>query len=291
MTDYHLIVSDPPHPDSDPAAAATYLDCAAAEVRMKLNFPAPDILLAVANEDEARECTKGLLGAGVRVAWVPGSVLGAVPAAQPASAITLDAQSMRITTGSGDVRANAGDRVVVVLGELPQQEARGVPSRGSVLTQKLPRKGPVSSMPFIGGVAQAAGMAGLDRVAQEAKDSAEKRVGDIRGAEPTGPFLDVYAYVDGGWQATRITSTGFDFSGLRDRKTPTARGNIKVIIDVLRTSFDARVDERLVKVTYKPSIVSGMALHEVLKSISATLEATSLMDIGSRLAFLTAKGR
>jgi hypothetical protein len=152
-------------------------------------------------------------------------------------------------------------------------------------------------MPFASGIVSAAGIAGyaavnkLDKMTQEAKEAATKRISDSRMAEPGTLFLDVYARGGEGWQAARITQSDVDFSGLGAIMQPSARGNINAIIDALSEKLDARIDRRLVKVAYRNTIVSGVALHQVLREISEELASASLTEIGSRLAFLTTKGK
>jgi hypothetical protein len=297
MTEYHLIVSNPPHRTPDTRAAAPYMKCAVAELKMKLNFPAPEIWLAETDAGDAREVANALHGAGINVAWIPGSVLAQVPPALPATSIALDGENMLATTAAGEVAITQGDPVVTVLGEPPQQDARPTRSSGSVLTQQVPGHGPVRSMPFASGIVSAAGIAGygatnrLDKMAQEAKDAATKRISGSRAAEPGQLFLDLYTSGTHGWKATRITQSNVDFSGLGAIMQPSARGNINAVLDTLAERPHAHVDKRLVKVAYRHSIVSGLALNQVLREISEELATQPLLDIGSKLAFLTTKGK
>jgi len=296
MADYQLIVSNPPHGTPDPVAVAPHLKRSAAEVRMKLNFPAPEIWIAETEKGAAGEIATALVEAGAKVAWIPGSVLAAAPLIAPASAIVIDAGRATITTSAGEMVINQGDRVVAALGEPVAQETRPVTDTRSVLTQKVPGRGPVKNLPFVSGiVAGVGGVAGykavdkLDKMAADARDSAETRLSSAQYAEPTELFLDVYAFGAGGWKATRLAPSNTDFSGLGDQKQPMARANIDAIANVLKGDFGARMDERLVKVTYKPTIVSGIALTQVLGEISEQLASVPLLDLGSRLVFLTSK--
>jgi len=297
VAECQLIVSNPPHRSPDPNAAAPYFNCTAAEVRMKLNFPAPEVWFAESEEDAAREKATALVRAGIDVAWIPGSVLAQVPPAVTVTAVAFDGHIMNLITAAGPLEVGPGDRMVAVFGEPQRQEARLSSERRSVLTQHVPGVGPVRSMPFASGIVGAAGIAGyaaankLDKVGQEARDAAAKRVSDSRVAEPGSQFVDLYTYTADGWKAARITQTDVDFSGLGAVKQPTARANIRAILELLREDFTARVDERLNHVTYRSSVVGGVALHQVLRSISAHLADLPPMDLGSRLAFLTTKGR
>lgn len=296
MTDYQLIVSNPPHRSPDPVSAAPHLQCAAAEARMKLNFPAPEIWLAETANDAARSAASALLGQCVNVVWIPGSVLASVPGPTMGSEIATENDTVVITTAMGRLEINPGQSVVAVLGEPVQQDARPVSEHRSMITQPVPARSPSRSMPSVPGVETVVGAADGaesavdgDQLTADARELAEKRQSDGQLAAPTELFLDVYALGEGGWKATRLMPSHTDFSGLGDRKQPMARANIGAIVDLLKGDYDARVDERLVKVTYKPTIVSGLALTQVLGRISEHLAALPLFDIGSRLAFLTSK--
>lgn len=254
MADSQLIVSNPPHTEPDPTAVAQHLGFSVAEVRMQLNFPAPEIWIAEVEKDAAAKTATALLEAGANVAWIPGSVLAAAPQAELGLAIAIEGNTVVVTTAAGDLTINAGDRLVAVVGEPVQRE----------------------------------GGRGEDQ-ATDARDSNEKRFSGMQVVEPTELFLDVYAFGTSGWKAARLSPSHTDFSGLGERKQATARANMGVILEAFRVEFGARVDERLIKVTYKPTIVSGQALNQVLSSISEHLGALPLLDIGSKLAFLTSK--
>jgi hypothetical protein len=265
MAEYQLIVSNPPHRSPDPVAVAPHLKCSAAEVRMKLNFPAPEIWLFEPDKGAAAATAQGLVKTGANVVWIPGSVLAAAPRVVDASAVGIEGDKVVITTNTAVMVASTGDRLVAILGEPVQRETRSASGGRSMLTQNV---------------------AGH----QAASGRAKAGLSDVPSAEPTELFVDVYALGGDGWKAARLTPSETDFSGLGDRKQPMARANIGAIVGLLRDDYGARVDERLMKVTYKPAIVSGLALIQVLGSISDRLAALPLLDLGSRLAFLTSKG-
>ena len=301
MAEYQLVVSNPPHRSPDPLAVAPHLGSSAAEVRMRLNFPAPEIWLAESDKDAARQATKSLIEAGVNVAWIPGSVVAAIPRRVTGVSATLNAEKVVINTADGDLQIVAGDRVVVVVGEPVAQDSRPVADRRSILTQKVPGRGPVRNLPFVGGIATgvAVGVGGvvgyqalnkIDQMAADARDAAGTRIGDMQANVATELFLDIYALGGEGWKPVRLTQSCTDFSGLGEAKQPSGRANLTAIKDAIRERCGARVDERLVKVTYKPAIVSGIALNQVLRAISEQLAAQPLLDIGAGLAFLTSKG-
>ncbi|UCG88670.1 MAG: hypothetical protein JSW71_09075 [Gemmatimonadota bacterium] len=264
---------------------------------MKLNFPAPEVWFAESEEEAARKTATALVQAGIDVAWIPGSVLAQVPAPVSTTAVAFDGDTMTLTTAIGAMALRRGDRIVAVSGEPQRQEARLSSERRSVLTQNVPGHGPIRTMPFASGIVSAAGIAGyaainkLDKMAQEAKDAATNRISDSRMAELGAQFLDIYTFTPEGWKAARITQTDVDFSELGAIKQPTTKANIRAILDKLHECFEARLDERLQHVTYKSSVIGGVALNQVLRGISTRLGDLPPMDLGSRLAFLTTKGR
>jgi hypothetical protein len=297
MAECHLIVSDPPHRSPDIKAAAPYFGCTAAELRMKVNFPAPEIWFAEGEKETAREIATALIHAGIDVAWIPGSVLAQVPHAQWTTAVATDGRSLILTTVEGVLNIGCGDRIVAVSGEPPEQPSRPSSTRHSLLTQRITVHDHARNVHSASGkesgsrLARSATVNKPGEAVDEEKDSAIMHVDDSRSAEPIAHFLDVYAYTRDGWRAARITQTDVDFSELGAIKRPTARANIRAILAMLRQDLEAQVDERLQHVAYRSSVVGGVALNRVLRSISPHLGDLPPMDLGSRLAFLTTKGR
>lgn len=295
MAECHLIVSNPPHRSPDPEAAAPYFNCTSAEVRMKLNFPAPEVWFAESEEEAARETATALMHAGIHVAWIPGSVLALVPHAQWTTAVAAEGHSMILTTADGVMNLELGDRIVAVSGEPPGKASRVSSTRHSVLTQRVmghdhPRTSAASGKASSVAFTRPAAVTKSGKAVHEEGHSATVHMDESRLAEPVGHFLDVYAYTREGWRAARITQTDVDFSGLGAMKQPTARANIRAILGMLGQELEAHVDERLQHVAYRSSVVGGVALNQVLRSISPHLGDLPPMDLGSRLVFLTAKG-
>jgi hypothetical protein len=100
VAEHYLLVTDPPHGDTDQETAARCLGWSVAEVRARVRHPAPEIWHAEADGDGAREKAKLLIGAGFKMALVRGSVLAAVPAVTPVSAIALAEEGFSLTTSS-----------------------------------------------------------------------------------------------------------------------------------------------------------------------------------------------
>jgi hypothetical protein len=295
MSDYHLVVSNPPHTAVQPQVAAKTLGCSAADARIKTAFPAPEIWLAEPAGAEGRQKAEALVNAGLRVVLARGSVLAAVPAVSWATAVKLDDAELVVETEAGGLKLALTDRVVAVIVEPPKQDKRMTPTSGSFLAQKLPGHGPMGRMGL--GIAQGAGLAGLaaqpaldklDQVVQQSREDMKKRVSDV-GMEPEPAlFMDLYAYAAGIWHCVRFSTGRVDFAGLGKRMKSTMRENLWAVFECFENSV---VDERLVKVNYRQQVVSGMAMPKLLAEIDADLALLPPMDVGSRLAFLTSKGK
>jgi hypothetical protein len=294
MPDYYLVVSNPPHPAVQPQAAAKSLGCSAADARLRTGFPAPEIWLAEPAGAEGRQKAQALVDAGLRVVLVRGSVLAAVPTVRWATAVTLGDAELTVETENGGLKLALTDRVVAVVGEPAKQEKRMTPASGSVLAQKLPGHGPVGRMGL--GIAHGAGLAGLaakpaldklDQVVQQSREDMKKRVSETGNEPEPSLFMDLYAF-SAGWHCVRFSTGGVDFRGLGRRMKSIMRENLRAIVECFERAV---LDERLVKVTYRQQVVSGMALHKLLGEIDWGLGGLQPMDLGSRLAFLTSKGR
>ncbi len=292
MPEYQLVVSNPPHGGLDFQAAAKCLGCAAADVRMRSNFSAPEIWLVETDLETAREKATGLLQAGVRVALVPGKVLAAVPGLQLATAVTLDESSLTVECPTGAVKLDRSSSVVAVFGEPPQDHRPAKRQSGSVLTANIQTGGGPP-----GGIASAAAPGGglahlaegkLDGHPTDAHASTTQRISDVHGEPEPAQFLDLYAHSSNGWQCVRFAAGHVDFSGLGAAKQPIARANLKAIAECFERSV---VDERLVNVHYRRAVVAGKAVHALLGEIDQELGELPLTEVGSRLAFLTSKSK
>jgi len=261
MADHFLVVSNPPHGEIQPQAAAQLMGCAAADIRIKVNYAAPEIWLSDTDKESARAKATGLVQAGVNVVLIPGAVLAAVPPLQRAEAVQLKSSGLSVKVGAGVLAFAGAEPAVAVVGRSPKLEAR----RSSQ--------------------------------AHVAPGGADQRPG---GAHPeargisvsTGPedsvFLDLYVHTPGGWVAARIASSEVDFSGLGDKMQPSAQQNVWQVIEGFN---HCSVDERLMGVAFRRSIVGGRAVHLLLGEIDEDLGLIPPVDLASRLSFLTSKGR
>jgi hypothetical protein len=263
---------------------------------MKSNFRAPEIWLAETELENAREKATGLLQAGFHVALIPGKVLAAVPGLQLATALTLDESSLSVECTTGPVQIDRASRVVAVFGEPPKDDQPAARRSGSVLTANIQTGGGA-----LGGIAGAAGAGGglahmaadaaagkLEGHAADAGAAPTQRISDVHGEPEPSQFLDLYAYSPTGWLCVRFAAGHVDFSGLGAAKQPVARANLKAVAECFGNSV---TDERLMNVNYRRVVVAGKAVHALLGEIDEALGELPLMEVGSRLAFLTSKSK
>jgi hypothetical protein len=147
--------------------------------------------------------------------------------------------------------------------------AAGFSARVDSETLEMPRSAPVIAV-----------------AAQPSKDAKGRRTaaGDPHGSL----FVDFYFGASDGWRAGRLVPDHVDLSDLGPLKQTGFAGNIRAILEELRERFDrGHVDERLMSVSYRYTVVSGMPMSQLLGSISDELGQAAPFDLASRLTFLT----
>jgi hypothetical protein len=90
-----LVLSHPPHGEVDLKLAAPVLGLAPADVRLKINYPVPEIWVAEP-EPEAQSAAASLRQAKFRVVVVPGAALGAIPPRNPVVSFGFEDQGLLI---------------------------------------------------------------------------------------------------------------------------------------------------------------------------------------------------
>ena len=133
MPEYHLVVSDPPHREIDVELAAPCLGLTAAEVRMKANYPAPEIWLVESDLGTAREKAKTLLNAGFNAALLKGSVLAGVPAPESVGALAASPTGFTVTTESSEIEMARGRPLIAVVCDAAAREKERRASRSSLV--------------------------------------------------------------------------------------------------------------------------------------------------------------
>jgi hypothetical protein len=126
-------------------------------------------------------------------------------------------------------------------------------------------------------------------IAVAAQPSADAQGRRAAARDPHGSlFVDFYFGAADGWRAGSLVPDHVDLSDLGPLKQSGFAANIRAILDELRDRFDrGRVDERLMSVSYRYTVVSGMPMSRLLRDVSDELSQTAPFDLASRLVFLT----
>jgi hypothetical protein len=271
---YTLIVSNPPHGEVDPARAAPGLGLSPAEIRMKANYPVPEIWLAANEAVTMEETVAELAAAGLNVAIVPGDALGALPPREEVQSFVFSDAGFVAAVEGAEV-AIPYDASATAVYCTPRQPSGLDPAHtgGSGITEGLTRR--------------------------------SSAVGRAGGGVGESSFLDVY-FTDGG-TARRLTvlQNSVDFGGLGKLALPNATTNMEMLVQEFEERLtNGSVDRRLVNMQPRQRPMVGRpapehperkgfsfateALNRLLESISPDLKEASQFELSSRLAFLTA---
>ena len=289
-----LVISNPPHEDIDPALAAPCFGLSPAEVRMKANYPVPEIWFAD-SEGGPVDPTIGILQtAGMSVVSIEGRKLADIPAQSIVKSFAFTEAGLTITLENSQVDLSHDGALIAVFCQPRAGSARASGVGANPLTEGLrQRKSGVfiardSLMGFGGGRSSSAG------------EEEEER---------ESPFLDIY--VPGGSEDSppmrlAVVQDQVDFSGLGDLELPRKNDNMVMFVAEFEGKFTgARLDRRLDDMqprtramVSKRTPISGerkgfsfatAALSQLLESISPDLKDLNQFELASRLAYLTAQ--
>ncbi len=289
MTTHILVISNPPHGEVDLAGAAPSLGLAAAEVRMKANYPVPEIWLAAEDEASMAEAAEGLRGAGLQVVVVAGQRVSEVPPWSTVNSFAFGDSALSLRLEDGEVELPYGSHVIAVYctprGAV--EEARRVGGGG--LTEGLRQR---SSGIF---------MARDSLVGFGALGGRSSQSGD-EAAPAEAAFVDLYATAAGTPRRLSVAVGKVDFSGLGEQQLPNMIGNLEIFVQEFESRFEGgTVDRRLLDMQprQRPMVGGGesqerkgfsyatQALSKLLESIEPDLKDVSQFELSSRLAFLT----
>ncbi len=290
---YTLIVSNPPHGEVDPARAAPGLGLAPAELRMKANYPVPEIWLAATEAVKMEESAAELTAAGLHVAIVAGEALGALPPREEMQSFVFSDAGLVAMVEAAEVTLPY-DAAATAVYCTPRQRSGLDPAHtgGSGITEGIARR---SSSVFMtrDSLVGFGGLGGRSSAA-----------GGAEAGPGESSFLDVY-FTDGG-TARRLTvlQNSVDFGGLGEMALPNATTNMEMLVQEFEERFtNGSVDRRLVNMQPRQRPMVGKpapehperkgfsfateALNKLLESISPELKQASQFELSSRLAFLT----
>ncbi len=292
-----LIVSNPPQNEVDLKQAAPLLGLTPAEVRMKANYPVPEIWLADTDADKMEETAQGLRDAGLRAIVLPGLDLCTVPPQVKVKSFSFTDDGLVVRPEDSDEVQLPYDTPIVAVfcqphGQVPADVSH---TGGSSMTESLGRRQSAmflsrDSLVGFGGLGGRTSAVGTGT--EEAKSAA---------------FLDIYVPGDSGLRRFSVIQKDAEFSGLGDMKLPRATDNMVMLVAECEDRFtEGRVDRRLVGMYPRgrplvATVVTTMqgerkgysfateALGQLLESISPDLKNLDQLEVSSRLAYLTSR--
>jgi len=259
-----LIVSDPPHGVVDVGTAAELLGLDLAGTRLKVKFPAPEVLSA-SDAGEATRFAAALRQTGLSVSVIEGEKLDHVPWPDPVTALAFDDDGLTASLRSEDVHLSYAQPVLGVFCKPPA----GFSMKSTVNVVEAIERGD--------GPTIAEGIQWMS-------------------------IFDLY-FRDGG-QVRRLSIVPglADFSSLGPLRGATSTETMRSIIEECTARFDdIELDTRLEDVRPRQRFVMGEAgfnpdlrkrysfgtllLCHILDSISAELRDVPQYELGSRMAY------
>ena len=264
-----LVVSDPPHGNVDAAALGGLLGLPTEDARLKLSYPAPEVL---SSSDAARadEVARDMEEAGMSVVIVDAERLLDMPWAAPASWFEFGPEALVVRTGNNDVAIHYDEPVVGVY---------CAPPADSTPNPSPPRHSAAASPEVEAGL--------------KAAESLEWM-----------PHLDLYYQRDGRARRVTIARDLSDFAGLHNLRQPTAAESMSATVEECIRSFKAiELDRRLEGVRPRQRFRMGdpsfdpdlrklfsygtLLLRQVLDSMAPGFGDLTQYEFGSRLAYVT----
>jgi hypothetical protein len=293
MQESTLIISNPPHGDPDLALAAPCFGLAPAEVRMKANYPVPEIWLADSDESKVAPTLEILRTAGLNVVAVRGEDFATIPRQTIVKAFSFTATGMTLELEDSQVELSHDGPFVSVFCQprAGSGDASGVGT--NPLTEGLRQRR--------SGVFMARdSLMGFGSTARGSSGGGEEEAAE-------SPFFDFYVpggSAHGGVLRLAVVPDQVDFSGLGDLQLPRANDNMVMLVAEVEDKFSqVHVDRRLVDMQPRSRAMvsrrtpnSGerkgfsfdtAALSQLLESLSPDLKDITQFDLASRLAYLT----
>jgi len=290
MTDVTLIVSNPPQREADAQTAAPAFGLSPAEVRMKANYPIPEIWFSHSDERKVTAIAESLRQNGFRVSVATGHDLAAIPRQTSVESFVFTDNGLHLSFGDSELDLAYAARCVAVLCK-PRSEHQSGYQRSSTET-------------FRASITQAGsfGAGGTVRSSMDALLSSKEAARTGNSA-----FLDIYASRDGRAERFTVIQDVVDFSGL-PKVFPGKAENMAAFVSEFDERFrTARLDKRLVDMRIRqgptvsqPQPADGpnrrkgfsyttVGLAQLLESISDDLKDLGETELASRLAYLTTR--
>ncbi len=282
MTYTSLIISNPPHHRQvDHETAASYFGLPVVSVRMKTNYPIPEIWFAETDLKRLESTAAHLAESGYNIIHTPAEHLAAIPTARSVSSFEFTDTALV---------AQVGDEEVSVAYDLPLL---------AVFCQPVPHQAATGSRALrdvIG--SRTSGFLSMQEPAPRISDA-------LRDMEHEhSPFLDVYVPQNGVPLRLSVIQTEVDYAGLR-MTWRRASDNMLLFVAECQDHFkQAKFDRRLVGMRMRKTLTvteqtarphhrrSGFSyatttLVNLMDSISEDLHDMSQPELSSRLVYLT----
>jgi hypothetical protein len=280
----YLIVSDPPHRVEDITPATPVFGLSAAEIRLKANYPVPEIWVADMEEDRIRSALAVLTRSGFRVLLAPGTAIAEVPPATAVHAFEFAPDGLVLRTGNGET-------------ELPYDVAAV-----GVFCQPL-------AAPRLSRSSSAAPTGRISRFAEAAEG--RLRSGSSSTSETAAPaFLDLYALSDDPPRRFTFAQDAVDFAGLGATSRRSSDNLLQLIAEYQGAFPNGRLDRRCAAMRVRRNVmVAGRtlpsdpegrrrgfsfgttALVTILELVSPELKTMTQQELSSRLVYLTYRDR
>jgi hypothetical protein len=283
MDRHQWVVSDPPHSEADLDEAAMLLGLSVADARMKVNFGAPEVWLAHADEEQASLAATALRAAGLSVSILPAQDLLIVPPPTSAQWFSFGDDEFVAYTEDGEVHLRYDALVVGAFCRPPADFASGDHASRSARDSFDPMRQRTDHL---------AGRARHEQVVE----MLERRTN-----------LDLYTPSGTGLRRISIAQDSVSFSGLGEAIRPRASDNMDLTLATFEQRFsNLVVDKRMVNVRPRQRLTVGgpvenqenrrllsfgtVGLQELLASVSPELADITQYELASRLSYLMLSG-
>lgn len=290
MSDYSLIVSDPPHGAVDLVKAVSCFRLTRAEVQMKINYGIPEIWFAGQDRGGMEPTFNAVQEAGLNAVFVTGEALRSVPPQSSVSSFALREADLAASV-EGDEGTVSYDAALIGVWCLPHREPMAkARSTASTAFGRLSHTG-LTPETLVG------------RAQRRPGDPSAEAVPDVEHAA----FLDLYVPRDGTVHRLSFIEGRSDLTGLGERARKSSRDNLATLLEECESRFaHARFDRRLMGMRIRRRLLVGeyppderrkgysfasRALSQLLQSIAPGMKRITGTELSSRLAYLTQRER
>ncbi len=288
MANHALAISNPPHGNVAYEEAAPSFGLSPAEVRMKANYPIPEIWIAGDDGSLVTSAAKVLQNSGLSVTITSAEDLAAVPNGDVAEKIEFTDSGFSVLCDGSSNSISRESRTVVVYCRPQSTDIDKNSHKVNSLRSRMSH-----SSVIVGDRSRTSSLMEL--------------MGGSNALDEGVPFIDVYYEIDGDpSRVSLVAGTTFIADG-DSGQILSVKDMPSLVKRISETFTDLRVDERLVGMrirrrqmvgTVKPNesrrkgfSFASAGLTRLLEEISPALKNISDTDFSSRLAFITTLNR